>query len=142
MVYFDTSFIAPLFLPEPDSARVEKLVRSLRAGSLAISHWTHVEFASLLGRRVRMKDLSERQAAQALALFEQVAADSYHVLLPAANDFDLAVRLLENRRAGLRSGDALHLAVAQNHDAEHFYTLDASLLKAAALYGISASSGK
>ena len=142
MVYFDTSFIAPLFLPEPDSERIENLVRSLRSGSLAVSHWTHVEFASLLGRRARMKELTERQAAQVLTLFEQLIVDSYHVILPTVGDFDLAVHLLENRRTGLRAGDALHLAIAQNHRAEQFYTLDAGLLKAAATYGISASAGK
>lgn len=142
MVYFDTSFIAPLFLSEPDSERIENVVHSLRSGSVAVSHWTHVEFASLLGRRVRMKELTERQAAQVLALFEQLIADSYHVILPTVGDYELAVHLLENRRAGLRAGDALHLAIAQTHHAEQFYTLDAGLLKAAETYGISASAGK
>ena len=54
MLYFDTSILAPLFLQESSSAKVERFVAGLPAGELAVSHWTRVEFSSLLAREVRM----------------------------------------------------------------------------------------
>ncbi len=65
MLYCDTSFLAPLFLEESASPRIEAFVRALPAGNLGISHWTRVEFSSLLAREVRMGGLS---AADALAV--------------------------------------------------------------------------
>jgi hypothetical protein len=50
MLYFDTSFLTPLVRQEATSAQVERFVGSLPAGELAISHWTKVEFSSLLAR--------------------------------------------------------------------------------------------
>ena len=53
MRYFDTSFLAPLILQEATSNRVERFIIGLPTGELAISHWTRVEFASLLAQQVR-----------------------------------------------------------------------------------------
>jgi hypothetical protein len=69
-----------------------------------------------------------------------LCAESYHVILPTPSDFDLATRFLQHYRTGLRSGDALHLAIAQNHNADRFFTLDAKLIKAAKMVGIPAGS--
>ena len=55
MVYLDTSFIAPLILPEATSDRIEDFIQKIAVGELAVSHWTRVEFASLVARRVRMR---------------------------------------------------------------------------------------
>ncbi len=46
MIYFDTSFLAPLIREEATSAEVERFMRGLPVGELALSHWTRVEFAS------------------------------------------------------------------------------------------------
>ncbi|MBF0391963.1 MAG: pilus assembly protein, partial [Alphaproteobacteria bacterium] len=48
MAYFDTSFLVPLLLPEATSDRIAAFMRDLPPGDLAISHWTRVEFSSLL----------------------------------------------------------------------------------------------
>lgn len=136
MVYLDTSIIAPLVLPEAASERIESLVRRIPVGDLAVSHWTRVEFAGLVARRVRMKELARAQASRAMSTFEDLLDVSFHVISPDVPDFDLAVRLLERHDTGLRSGDALHLAIAQNHAAGRFYTLDAKLAKAAGALNI------
>ncbi len=62
MLYFDTSFLTPLVRQEATSAQVERFVGSLPAGELAISHWTKVEFSSLLARHVRMGGLTAEAA--------------------------------------------------------------------------------
>jgi len=115
-------------------------MQRMTPGEIAVSHWTRVEFAGLVARRVRMRELTEQLASRAVLVFERLLAESYQVILPAPSDFDLATRLLQHYRTGLRSGDALHLAIAQNHNADRFFTLDATLTKAAKLVGIPAGS--
>jgi uncharacterized protein len=56
--------------------------------------------------------------------------ESFSVLLPSADDFGLAKRYLGKFETGLRAGDALHLAVANNHRAAAIYSLDETLVKA------------
>ena len=139
--YFDTSFLAPLILHESTSTKVEQFVAGLPVGELAVSHWTRVEFSSLLAREVRMGGLDSHAAGEADAQFEAVVTESFVVLLPNADDFDLAKRYLGNHETGLRAGDALHLAIAKNHRAEKIYSLDRTLLKAGKLLGLSVSAG-
>ena len=43
MIYFDTSFLAPLILEEASSVRVEAYVNRLPRGELCVSHWARVE---------------------------------------------------------------------------------------------------
>lgn len=141
MLYFDTSFLAPLILQEPTSARIERFVAGLPVGELAISHWTRVEFSSLLAREVRMGGLEGQAARDADAQFETIVTESFVVLLPNADDFDLAKEYLGNHETGLRAGDALHLAIAKNHRAKAIYSLDRTLLKATKVLGLPVSTG-
>jgi predicted nucleic acid-binding protein len=141
MFYFDTSFIAPLILPEATSDRIEKFIQKLPVGELAVSHWTQVEFSSLLARRVRMKELTRAQAGEAMAMFSHLLTNSYHLIIPGVNDYDLATHFLRLDHSGLRAGDALHLAIAKNHSMEQFYTLDKNLVKTALELNIPATPG-
>jgi predicted nucleic acid-binding protein len=130
VLYFDTSFLAPLFLPESTSGRVTAFIRSLPVGKLAASQWTRVEFSSLIARKVRMGELDAEAAARADARFEAMAAESLAVLLPSVEDFALAKRYLGRFETGLRAGDAFHLAIASNHDAAAIFSLDKRLVTA------------
>lgn len=141
MIYFDTSFLAPLILPEATSEKIAKFIRELPDGQLAVSHWTRVEFSSLLAREVRMGGLNSEAAAQADARFESMVEESFVVLLPNGDDFTLAKEYLGNHETGLRAGDALHLAVVKNHRAEAIYSLDKTLLKAGRILGLPVSAG-
>ncbi len=139
MFYFDTSFIAPLLLPEAASDAVEAFVRSLQSGLLATSAWTRVEFASLVSRRVRMRELDEDQASAVRMRFEQLLSESFRIVIPGAADYDTAAMLLRDHRTGLRGGDALHLAVAHNQQMRMLYSLDAQMVGAARALGIRAT---
>jgi predicted nucleic acid-binding protein len=130
MLYFDTSFLVPLILDEPTSNRIERFMSRQSAEDLAISHWTRVEFSSLLAREVRMGGLKRRAASDADAQFEELMAESFVVLSPTARDFDLAKEYLQRYRTGLRAGDALHLAIASNNRATAIYSLDRTLQSA------------
>jgi uncharacterized protein len=141
MRYFDTSFLTPLILEERNSSRIAWFVGALPAGELAISRWTEVEFASLLARDVRMGALRGDEAREADALFEDVVRQSFVVLSPGAEDFALARRYLHNFETGLRAGDALHLAIAGNSQADAIYSLDKSMIKAGKILDLPVSMG-
>ncbi len=130
MYYLDTSFITPLLLNEATSAAVEAFVGNLPAGSSYISHWTVLEFASVIAREVRLKNLADADARTVLREFDRLINESLSVLLPTVGDFSLARDYIEHFSTGLRGGDALHLAVAANHGAKKILTLDGGFLDA------------
>ena len=139
--YFDTSFLAPLILEEATSAAVERFLAGLPVESLAISHWTRVEFSSLLAREVRMGAMDPRIALDADQQFEAIIGESFAVFVPAVDDLELAKRYLAEPRTGLRAGDALHLAIASNNGAEAVYSLDKTLLRAGKTIGLPVRAG-
>ena len=141
MLYFDTSFLAPLVLPESTSEKIAAFVRRLPVEELTVSHWTRVEFSSLIARDVRMSVLDAAAGARADARFEAMVDASFAVLLPNADDFGLAKRYLGKFNTGLRAGDALHLAIAGNRQAEAFYSLDKGPLMAGRLLDLPVSMG-
>ena len=136
MLYFDTSFVVPYILPEATSNRIQKFFEQHHADELTTSHWTRVEFTSMLAREVRMGGLTAQAAREADERFETVMSRSFIVVLPDRNDFDLCKRYLLQFTSGLRAADALHLAIATNHSARAFYTLDKKLLHAGKLLGL------
>jgi predicted nucleic acid-binding protein len=116
-------------------------IRELDIEQFAVSHWTRVEFSSLIAREVRMGGLDAQAAAQADARFEVMVDDPFTVLLPNADDFSLAKQYLGGVETGLRAGDAFHLAIASNHRAKTIYSVDKMLLKAGTALGLPVSVG-
>ena len=141
MLYFDTSFLAPLILEEATSEKVEAFIAKLPAGELYVSPWTRVEFTSLIAREVRMGGLTEGDALAAIGQFDELVAESCQTLVPGAADFELAKRFVQHFSAKLRAGDALHLAIASNHGATTIYSLDEGLLAAAKMLKIHGGRG-
>jgi predicted nucleic acid-binding protein len=141
VLYFDTSFLAPLIFPEATSDEIAAFIVRLRTEDFAVSHWTRVDFSSLIAREVRVGGLDVQAARRADARFEAMVDESFSVLLPNADDFGLAKRYLGQFETGLRAGDALHLAVAKNHRASVIYSLDRTLLKAGKILDLPVSMG-
>ena len=141
MRYFDTSFLGPLILPEATSEPIAGFFENLPPDDLAVSHWTRVEFASLLAREVRMGNLDAAAAHEAGSRFETMVEESFVVLLPDRDDFDRARDWLDHFETGLRAGDALHLAIARNHGADAIYSLDKLMIAAGKKLGLPASAG-
>jgi predicted nucleic acid-binding protein len=138
VVYFDTSFIAPNYLNEVSSEAVASFL-DVPPGQFAISDWTLAEFASLLARLVRTQSLPRQEALDTMRLFEQDARDAMLVIEPVRADFTLARELLlREPGVGLRTPDALHLAIAGNRKLM-LHTLDSGLLNAAKVHGVFAT---
>ena len=139
--YFDTSFLIPLFIPEETSERVETYVRKLPVDSLRVSHWTRVEFASMLARDVRMKVLDEAAAVVVSERFELFLTTSFDVRPMRIEDYELARKYLLRFSTGLRAGDAMHLAIGANARVKALLTLDRGMLKAGKLLKLPVATG-
>ena len=136
--YLDTSFVVPYYVPESSSPHIEAFLGRALPGTLAVSDWMGVEFASLLARDVRMGNMHVETATSVLNRFSQDIR-FYQVLTPTNGDFQEATRLLLPRTdLGLRGPDALHLAIAKRRELT-LYTLDKPLLRAAETLGVPAS---
>jgi uncharacterized protein len=113
-------------------------VRGAEPGTLRVSDLTVVEFAGALARLARTGHLAgePRRVQQALQAhlgrgLERLSMEEYH--------HDLAAELLLHRpELGLRTNDALHLAVAADHG-DTLLTLDRRFLQAARALGFDAS---
>lgn len=141
MLCFDTSFLAPLLLQKSASEKIESFFTRRRAGELFVSHFTRVEIVRLVAREVDMGSLAEADALLVAGRFDELVADSLQGLAPIAADFELAKETIQHFASKLRTGDALHPAVAGNRCARMFYTLDQRLLAAAKQLKVRASRG-
>lgn len=136
MLYFDTSFLVPLFLEERTSNQVEHFLKGQSKDELAISHWTRLEFSSFLVRDVRMGDLDRNSALEIDAEFDAIVDQTFTTVAPAIEDFELARAFVRRYETRLRSGDALHLAIASNRKMRAIYSFDRGLLRAGQILGL------
>jgi predicted nucleic acid-binding protein len=135
--YVDTSVLGAYYCPEPLSDAAEAAL--LRLQEPCISPLTEVEFASLIARKRRLRELSEREAAEVLRLFGQHAADGHYRRLSLGADHFLRARdLLAAMKSALTTLDALHLAVALSVGLP-LLTADRGLASAARRHGASAT---
>ena len=90
----------------------------------ASSIWCLAEFASALGIKQRTGELSAAHAAASWQRFEQLTISDLALIQPASTQFHRAAVLVLDAATGLRAGDALHLACAEQSGAKTFATLD------------------
>ena len=134
--YIDTSYLAPYYLPEVSSEVVERRLLKLPVGSLVISPLVRSEFASLLSRKSRTKEMDGADARRTMtALDTHLAAGILRMVSVGPRDFERATEWIMAMRHPLRAPDALHLAVAAREDAA-FWTLDKALARAAKWVGL------
>lgn len=131
----------PTLIAETTSPAVVDFLARLPPHDWAISHWVRVEFAALLARYVRLRKFATEQTVEWDSTFEAMATKCFMVLPPDAADFSLAKSYVSVYQTGLRGPDALHLAIAKNHGATVFYSLDKQLLAAARSFGMAVNRG-
>nr|MDP2190809.1 type II toxin-antitoxin system VapC family toxin [Rhodoferax sp.] len=128
MLYVDTSVLVALCTNEVKTAKVVKWYAACN-DELASAAWCVTEFASALGIKQRTGQLTEAQAQTAWVQFERVCANDLQLLPVEAMTFHKAAMLTMDAAAGLRAGDALHLACAMEAKAQGLVTLDALLAR-------------
>ena len=134
MRYIDTSVLMAFLLPETGSQRAERLMTS-PGDVLAFSSWTEVELLSALGIQVRRKRITRSGARKAVDAFASLVAPALLRLAVDDNDHRMAAHMLDGWQTSLRAGDALHLALVREYQAE-LWTFDRNMAKAAAHFGL------
>jgi hypothetical protein len=132
VTYLDTSVIVPLFLPEPRSLEAEALCAQ---SEVIVSDLATAEFSSALGIARRSGRVAEAAAHSVLALFDDWMAAHATITETLGEDFSAATVLLRRFDFGLRTPDALHIAIAARLGAK-LLTFDAKMAAAAAALGL------
>lgn len=138
MIYLDTSAAVPLFVPEPASPAIDAWFESC-AEPLVSSDWIVTEFSSALAIKVRKGEISTRQSQAAWKGFEAFCNSGLRLLPVSRQAFAQAAGMARNAASGLRSGDALHLAIALEAGASGIATADGTLAKNAKASGLAVS---
>ncbi|HXC53276.1 MAG TPA: type II toxin-antitoxin system VapC family toxin [Candidatus Limnocylindrales bacterium] len=133
-VYCDTSVVVAYYVPEDQSERAERALRTQR--QRMVSSLVVTEASAALRRKVHDKELSRTQAQSALDAFRRdVVTGLFRAIDVDRRHFDHAGAQLWSTRQRLRSLDALHLAVAEL-DGLGLLTSDTVMAKAARELGI------
>ena len=101
------------------------------------SPWTQLELASAVGIKYRRGELALHAAQKVCEVFASMTVHQVSELAVDAVDFQQAASLCRDMDQGLRSGDALHLAVAMRHRCSHFFSFDKNLNRNAHNLGLS-----
>ena len=113
MHYVDTSVLVTALTVEPESSiALDWLVAHQQ--STCLSDWTLTEFAGALSRKRRAGDIDDRTRNEAHGLIERLSRDSLTLFAVSRAHFREAATVCR-ADVGLRSGDALHVAVARGH---------------------------
>jgi predicted nucleic acid-binding protein len=128
MLYVDTSVLVALCTNEAKTADVVKWYADCTE-ELVSAAWCVTEFASAMGLKQRTGQLTQEQAQSAWMQFEKLCANDLELLPVEMTTFHKAAVLTMDASAGLRAGDALHLACAMQAKAQGMVTLDGVLGK-------------
>jgi len=134
IAYLDTSVVAAYYLPESLSKRVEDAI--VRIDRPAISRLVEVEFASVVSRKLRNRELSREGAREVLSNFHADRSAGRYRLAELLDEHYLQARhWIETLGVALRTLDALHLAVSSSA-ALPLLTADRQLAAAAKALGV------
>jgi predicted nucleic acid-binding protein len=134
MLYPDTSLLVAALTAEEHTDRAQRWLSDHAAAGLVLSAWTHVEVAAALAAKLRAGQLEPPLADAALSLYDTIRREQARDVLPVSAHFRRAAEIAANRTAGVRGGDALHLAIAAEEEAR-LCTLDQRQAEAARVLG-------
>jgi predicted nucleic acid-binding protein len=140
MTYYDSCYLAKLYLMEPDSPRVR--AHAATAGELVCCATGWGEVLCTLHRHLREKRLTAREFRLLAAQVEADRATGVWTALPVTaamldSQAQRIARLPEN--VFLRAADALHLSCASDARLTEIFTSDRHLSAAAPHFGIKAT---
>lgn len=135
MIYVDTSVLVAALTRESETSRVQAWLQAQIPSELAISDWVTTEISSALALKVRTGQLDSHQRALVLSKYRSLAQETFQTFVVTPGHFRLAAAFTDQFALGLRSGDALHLAVASDFGMK-VCTLDHRLAQAGVRLGI------
>ncbi len=109
-VYADTSLLTAYYCPERGSDKAQAYLTA--QNSIAISWLSETEMISALSKKVRQQAISPDDAQKIIRVFRSHSdAGHYEILSIGINDYRDANRFIGGFNTGLRTLDALHMAV-------------------------------
>ncbi len=126
MLYVDTSVLVAALAAETGSDRAQYFLAEARPNDLFASAWVTTEFSSALALKLRVGQIDERLRSRLLNEFTSLVAGSFRMLGIEQTHFHAAAQICDRSELRLRSGDALHLAIAIAYGAT-MVTLDANM---------------
>ncbi len=137
MLYFDTSALSPLFVPDVHTEAVYRYLTP-RAGPSALSNLTMIELASMVSRSFPAHRIGENDAQDALIKAAQWTAQTCERLELEPEDYIIGEEFVRRFDLGLRAPDALHVAICRRLGLT-LLTCDAAQAKAARSLGVEAT---
>jgi predicted nucleic acid-binding protein len=135
-IYVDTSVLVAAHTREPHTALAQTWLAEQSGSDLIISFWALVECDSALAIKRRRGELDESSQLASSADIEHFTNRFAPLVSAQECDYQRAKELCRHAASGLRSGDALHLAMALRLETTHFATLDRVLADNAAKHGM------
>ena len=132
-IYLDASVLVALFSTDMFTAAADRAFRG-RSLAVAVSDFAAAEFASVIARRLRNKELTKGEALAAFAAFDGWSAHAPSRVDVISADIRAATRSVRQLTMNLRAPDAIHIAIAQRIGAE-LATFDGKMSAAAAALG-------
>ena len=127
--YIDTSVLVAYYCPEPLSDNAEKFLTAHLQP--AISGLTEIELFSAVSRKVREAGISKKDANRILATFvSHIDSKFYTCIDVQPHHYRLARDWIGLFRLGLKSLDAIHLAIASSEGLT-IVSADRNLLRSA-----------
>ena len=116
-VYLDASILVALFTHDALAEKADTILRT-HSPVLIVSDFAAAEFASAIGRHVRMKGIKPQDARHAFATFDAWIARAAERAFTTSADMVSAAAFLRRLDLPLRTPDALNIAIAQRVGAE------------------------
>ena len=129
IAYLDTSVLVAWLTREDRVMDIMAWLDRRDFDELALSDWSLAEFSAAVSASVRANRLTIEKKIEALASLRRLSEDTFITLPVDRAHFVQAARFADAHRIGLRSGDALHLAIADFAGAK-LVTLDKRQAKA------------
>jgi len=133
-VYLDASVLVPLFALDPFSQRAGVALSKL-GDTVLVSDFAAAEYASVINRRVRARDLSPREGRQAFDAFDAWRLSWADAAEIAPQDIAACGLFLRRLDLPLKTPDGLHIAIASRYNAP-ILSFDRQLLSVAKKLGV------
>lgn len=118
MLYLDTSLVVALITAEPQTEQAQDWLRAQAAGDPTVSDWVTTEVASALSLKERAGALSAADRTRADETYRKLQQDVLEIVHVRPSAFTQAAAFACRAALSLRSGDALHLAIAAENRAQ------------------------
>lgn len=126
MVYLDTSVVVALLTQEPATERAAAWFDAMEDTPVS-ADWLLTEFSSAISIKLRTGQIAEIAAKAVRKEFQFLVSNGVRLVPVSRAAFKAAADMAQAHGHGLRSGDALHLAVAREMGADMLATLDATM---------------